>query len=120
MKKISCQPYLWMLVLILLGACRKMDNTAVNKGTTSTNSAMSSPDIFVPRPLIVTTFAGNGIQGFADGPALQAEFNFPVDIVMDAAGNLYECDLADRRIRKITPDGIVSTLAGTDSGRRSA
>ena len=61
---------------------------------------------------IVSTFAGSGIKGFGDGPALVAAFNGPCGMVFDKAGNLYVNDLLNQRIRKITPLGMVSTLAG--------
>lgn len=62
---------------------------------------------------LVSTLAGTGEEGFADGPALQAEFDGPSDVVIDPAGNLYVADTNNHRIRKITPQGTVSTVAGT-------
>jgi len=61
---------------------------------------------------VVTTFAGNGTATFADGPSTSASFSSPQGIARDSVGNLYIADLGNRRIRKITPDGVVSTLAG--------
>jgi uncharacterized protein (TIGR03437 family) len=60
----------------------------------------------------VTVIAGNGIRGFSGdgGPALSASLNNPIDVVMDSDGNLYISDSFNRRIRKVTPDGIISTL----------
>jgi secreted PhoX family phosphatase len=64
---------------------------------------------------IVSTFAGNGMQGSLDGPGDSAEFNVPVDITVDAYGNVYVADDYNSRIRKISSLGIVSTLAGSSN-----
>jgi len=64
---------------------------------------------------VVTTFAGTGAQGDADGAASQASFAFPAGLAMDANGNLYVADSYNNKIRMITPDGQVSTLAGSGS-----
>jgi sugar lactone lactonase YvrE len=62
---------------------------------------------------VVTTFAGAaGFNGSDDGPAASARFNTPRGIVRDVAGNLYVADTGNELIRKISPDGTVSTLAG--------
>jgi hypothetical protein len=63
----------------------------------------------------VTTFAGNGIQGSADGPALTANFYFPSGIVLDQNGNFYVTEGVSQKIRMITSDNIVVTLAGGDN-----
>ena len=60
------------------------------------------------------TFAGNtGGRGASDGPVATAHFGYSAGLASDAAGNLYVADSGTSLIRKITPDGIVSTLAGT-------
>lgn len=61
---------------------------------------------------MVTTVAGNGKPGHRDGVGAEAQFNGPVGIAVDAAGNIYVADTYNDRIRKISPDGQVSTLAG--------
>src|SRR5204863_530235 len=59
----------------------------------------------------VTTFAGTpGITGSADGAA--ATFNLPFGAATDAAGNVYVSDSVNSVIRKITPGGVVTTIAG--------
>ncbi|MEO5564398.1 MAG: hypothetical protein ABIR18_13210 [Chitinophagaceae bacterium] len=62
----------------------------------------------------VSTFAGSGVFGHADGTALTAKFTFPVDIVVDSHDNLFVSD--GNRIRQITPKGDVSTIAGSTAG----
>ncbi len=64
---------------------------------------------------IVTTFAGNGVAGFAGdgGPATSAEFNQPEGLTVDASGDVFVADTLNHRVREITPSGIVTTVAGT-------
>lgn len=60
----------------------------------------------------VSTFAGNGTAGRKDGPRLNASFNGPVALAADHTGNIYVSDYYNNLIRKITPEGLVSTWAG--------
>ena len=63
---------------------------------------------------IVTTVAGSGERGFADGDPLRAKFDGPAGIGVDAAGNLYVAEIGNNRIRKIVPGKRVLTYAGGD------
>jgi sugar lactone lactonase YvrE len=60
----------------------------------------------------VTTLAGNGIAGYADGPAANAEFYGPQGLTVDAQGDIYVADFGNNVIREITTAGVVSTFAG--------
>ena len=64
---------------------------------------------------IISTVAGNGSYGATGdgGQATNASFSDVTDIALDAAGNLYIADASNHRIRKVTPGGIVTTVAGT-------
>ncbi len=61
---------------------------------------------------IVSTIAGNGMQGFLDGPAATAQFGAPAGLAIDPNNNIYIGDQLNNRIRKIS-NGVVSTIAGT-------
>ncbi len=75
----------------------------------------------VPATAVVTTFAG-AIEsaGSADGIGAVALFEEPTGITADASGNLYVADTSNNTIRKIAPDGVVTTLAGTAGSSGSA
>jgi sugar lactone lactonase YvrE len=62
---------------------------------------------------VVTTIAGNGTATSVDGTGTNATFNEPLGIAIDGVGNLYVSEGAGQKIRKITPDGVVSTFAGS-------
>ncbi|MDR3683761.1 MAG: hypothetical protein P4L11_08530, partial [Geothrix sp.] len=62
----------------------------------------------------VTTLAGlAGTMGYFDAPGTTALFNLPVGIALDAAGNVWVADTHNHAIRRITPAGVVSTIAGS-------
>ena len=58
--------------------------------------------------------AGNGASGYSGdgGPAASAELNTPLGVAVDSAGNLYIADTGNSRIQKVTPAGVISTIAG--------
>ncbi len=71
---------------------------------------------------VVSTVAGSGPapvyvpENFADGPGSTAKFHFPAAVAVDGQGTLYVADGQNHRIRKISPAGVVSTLAGGVAG----
>jgi DNA-binding beta-propeller fold protein YncE len=61
---------------------------------------------------LMSIYAGTGKLGSKDGSLTEAEFNSPAGIVGDQIGNIYVADQRNHKIRKISVDGVVSTLAG--------
>ena len=63
---------------------------------------------------IITTYAGTGTAGFSGdtGPATSAQLSQPQGVAVDAAGNLFIVDTSNSRVRKVTPGGIITTVAG--------
>ena len=63
---------------------------------------------------VISTLAGSGTSGFSgdNGAAIAAQFNRPMSLARDATGNLYITDLNNQRIRRVTPDGTITTIAG--------
>ena len=66
----------------------------------------------------ITTVAGNGMQGSSGdgGPATQASMYIPIRCAIDSSNNLYITDQSGHKIRKVTPAGIISTVAGSGAG----
>src|SRR5581483_9260132 len=67
---------------------------------------------------VMTTFAGNGTPGFGGdgGPAAQAQLNAPTGVCTDTAGNVYINDISNFRVRKVSPSGVITTVAGNGQG----
>lgn len=66
-----------------------------------------------PSSYSVTTFAGAGVAGFADGPGTAARFSAPRGVAVAPDGTLYVADEGNRRIRRVSPTGEVVTIAGS-------
>ena len=66
---------------------------------------------------IITTVAGNGTDGLSGdgGPATSAQLSGPVNVAVDAAGDLFIADAGNSLIRKVSPSGIITSLAGVHS-----
>ena len=88
----------------------------------SFGSATSSPAaLTVPVPLEVTTLAGqSGRSGSGDGTGASALFSGPADVAVDSLGNAYVADTFNDTVRKVTPAGVVTTIAGSAGSAGSA
>jgi RHS repeat-associated protein len=65
---------------------------------------------------IIHSVAGSGTAGFSDNmPATQAMLNQPTGVDVASDGTLYICDSSNNRIRRVGPDGIITTIAGSSS-----
>jgi len=69
---------------------------------------------------VVTTIAGTSGEGFADGTGNAARLYYPEDLAIDGNGNMYVADSENCTIRKVTPAGVVTTVAGTPGNIGSA
>jgi sugar lactone lactonase YvrE len=70
---------------------------------------------------VITTVSGNGTHGYSgdNGVATSAVLNYPWGIAVDASGNLYFSDYESNRIRKVSSNGIITTVAGNGIGEYS-
>ena len=62
---------------------------------------------------VLSTIAGDGTAGYVDGPAAQSQFNGPIGVAVDTQGNVYVADTYNDRVRKISADGQVTTVASS-------
>ena len=69
---------------------------------------------------VVSTLAGSGEWGYKDATGTVAQFYGPSSVAVDSSGNVYVADSGNNRIRKITPEGTVSTFAGRGRGYKDA
>jgi ABC-type branched-subunit amino acid transport system substrate-binding protein len=113
-------------LIILLTACAPVTTVVVDKSEGMLTTPISPTSTSIPpsvdqvnnfllnvKGVTVSTLAGDGHWGYRDGPGSQARFNGPEGLTVDGQGNIYLTELLGNRIRRISPDGIVSTLAGT-------
>jgi hypothetical protein len=86
-----------------------------------TGSRVSLAAEQAPPPGTITSLAGTGAAGFTGdgGPAANARLRFPFSVVVDAAGNVLIADTDNYRVRKVSPEGIITTIAGTGDGQLS-
>jgi len=68
---------------------------------------------------VVSTLAGSGSSGSTNATGTSASFNKPQGVVVDANGNVYVSEYSGNKIRKITPEGVVTTFAGSSSSGTS-
>jgi sugar lactone lactonase YvrE len=88
--------------------------TADNNGNLYVSDSSNSRVRKVAPDGTITTIAGNGLSGYSGdgGPATVAQLKAPAGLALDASGNLYIADRLDNRIRKVSTDGTISTVAG--------
>lgn len=79
------------------------------------SAEVSGPVFNYKQSWIVSTLAGSGAEGFADGTGAAATFHSPIGITIDGNGNLFVSEEGNHAIRKITADGKVTTIAGNGS-----
>ncbi|MEI6567939.1 MAG: cadherin-like beta sandwich domain-containing protein, partial [Verrucomicrobiota bacterium] len=106
-------------VATTLAASRVTTTGAVLNGTVNPGGAADAYFTYstsTGTAWVVSTLAGSGTSGSLDGSPAEAQFVLPVDTAVDGMGNVYVADFQSHRIRKITPAGVVSTLAGSTSG----
>jgi ABC-type branched-subunit amino acid transport system substrate-binding protein len=118
-----------LLCLVSASACGPMPTSSPSAPTT-TRAPVTATPVVTPQPTVepiasrflyvqgvtVSTLAGDGYRGYQDGPGPQAQFAGAIGgMAIDRQGNIYIPEALAHRIRRITPDGFVSTLAGTGS-----
>jgi sugar lactone lactonase YvrE len=99
-----------LTVVVPLGAGTGNITVSVNNG-----AAVSGPVFTYQYTGVVTTLIGNPNQSKQYN--ILAYFNYPTGVAVDKSGNVYVADSKNNLIAKVTPGGVVSTLAGTNAGQ---
>ncbi|CAM9756937.1 unnamed protein product [Scytosiphon promiscuus] len=82
------------------------------KALTSSYGPLEPTPAFNPQGYVFTLAGGSGNRGYADGSGSAALFNDPQDVAVDADANVYVADTGNHRIRRISSEGVVTTVAG--------
>ena len=110
-----------LLALLLTGvaafmsACGSSSSSPTSSGGGVTPTNTPTTTCSVPNGGNVTTLAGTGLSGSANGTGVAASFSFPYGVAVDSSGNIYVADAYNNLIRKITSGGAVTTFAGSGS-----
>jgi hypothetical protein len=105
---------LWIssiIVTLCFAACVKSaaPNTPSNKQDSTSTPPDTTKTVSPPKTWVVSTIAGSGARGFADGDSTNSEFNNPQFVAIDLQGNVLVSDVANQRIRMISPANKVTT-----------
>jgi len=103
--------FISLSAICLLTACSKGGSSPAN--TNTANTTTTTTNTTVTDPYLVSTFAGSGITGSADGTGTSASFARPTHVAADGLGNIYVFDAGYNTIRKITPSAVVTTILPT-------
>jgi len=89
---------------------------AAADGTIYVADGVGAHRVYRITPASVVTIVAGSEEGLADGPGPHARFRTPSGLALDPAGNLYVADTGNDAIRRVSPDGTVSTVAGAGAG----